>query len=58
MWNDEEDGEDYRGRECEIPWGDGVCPECGAITVNCVVADNACSKCDYVEEVYTGTIYG
>lgn len=51
MWDDEEDGEDYRGRENEIPWGDGVCPECGAITVNCVVADNACTKCDYAEEV-------
>jgi hypothetical protein len=38
--------------------GDGICPDCGAPTINSVVADNKCTECKYCECYYTGTIYG
>jgi len=36
----------------------GLCPDCGYPTINCIVADDACTECNYVGQHYTGTIYG
>jgi hypothetical protein len=38
----------------------GLCPDCGSPTINCVVADAACTNdaCNYVAQKYSGTIYG
>ena len=54
MIEDEDEEEDYWN---SLPSGDSVCPICGAPTINCTVADNACTKCDYYETYYTGTAY-
>jgi hypothetical protein len=37
----------------------GVCPQCGSVTIDCVVADAACTNddCGYAAAVYTGTAY-
>ncbi len=28
------------------------CPRCGAETVTTAMVDNACTQCDYVEDIY------
>ena len=50
--DEENDDDDYF-----IGEGYGVCPMCGGPTITCVVADNACTKCDYVETYYENTAY-
>ena len=53
-----EDGSYDRNSDYVPPGYSGRCPICGALTIDCVVADGAYTECNYVETFYTGTIYG
>ena len=51
IWNEE---------EARAMGYSGICPDCGSPTIDCIVADDACTnpKCNYAGYRYSGTIFG